>query len=666
MWLAETAVDLETLEVLAEAGIQFTVLAPHQAGRVRARGSEDWHDVGGARIDPTQAYVQTLPSGREINLFFYDGPISRAVAFEGLLSNGEKFAERLLSGFPAEREGAALMHIATDGETYGHHHRYGDMALAYALHHIESNNLAKLTNYGEFLEKFPPSCEVEIVENTSWSCAHGVGRWHSDCGCNSGGHDGWNQQWRGPLRHALDWLRDTLVPLYQQIASELVKDPWRARNDYIQIVLDRSPENISAFFARHATHKLSADERTRALRLLEMQRHAMLMFTSCGWFFDELSGIETVQVIFYAGRAIQLAQELFGDHLEEEFEKRLAAARGNIADHGSAADIYRHWVKPYAVDLQKVAAHYAISLLFSRHPDETPTYCYSAARMDFRRIESGRARLAVGRALITSRITEHSQLLTFGVLHLGDNNVIAGVRPSASAEGAYQETARELRDAFSRADIPATMRLLDKHFEGATYSLKSLFRDEQRRIVDIILQSILQEAEGAYRQIYEHHAPLMRFLGELTLPMPRVLTMSAEFVVNAALRRQFSSPDPDLDRIRALLDAARTDKVSLDAPGLGYAFKKNLDRLFTSLLEAPSDLGLLNKLASLVAMARALPFEVNLWRVQNVYHQLLRNAYPAMRELPEEESQAWTAKFEQLGRQLSFEISTETRPAAAA
>jgi alpha-amylase/alpha-mannosidase (GH57 family) len=368
MWLAETAVDLETLQVLAEAGIKFTVLAPHQAARVRGRGGENWEDVGGARIDPTMAYVQCLPSGREINVFFYDGPISRAVAFEGLLSNGETFAARLMSGFSETRERPELMHIATDGETYGHHHKYGDMALAYALHHIESNGLARLTNYGEFLDKFPPTHEVEIVENTSWSCAHGIERWRSDCGCNSGGHAGWNQQWRGPLRDALDWLRDTLVPLYEQSAAELLKDPARARNDYIDVVLDRSPENISAFFSRHARKRLLADERTRALRLLEMQRHAMLMFTSCGWFFDELSGIETTQVIFYAGRAIQLAQQLFGDHLEEHFEERLTTARSNLSEQGDAREIYRKWVKTSAVDLQKVAAHYAISLLFSRIP----------------------------------------------------------------------------------------------------------------------------------------------------------------------------------------------------------------------------------------------------------------------------------------------------------
>ena len=239
MWLAETAVDVETLEVLAEHDIKFTVLAPSQALHERRAGTTKFKNVEGGKIDPTRPYICNLPSGRSINLFFYDGPISRAVAFEGLLDNGETFANRLLSGFADNRRWAQLMHIATDGETYGHHHSKGDMALAYALHHIESNNLAKLTNYGEYLEINPPTHEVEIVENTAWSCVHGVGRWSRDCGCNSGGKPGWNQAWRAPLRAAFDYLRDELAPEYERKASELLHDPWQARDEYINVVLDR-------------------------------------------------------------------------------------------------------------------------------------------------------------------------------------------------------------------------------------------------------------------------------------------------------------------------------------------------------------------------------------------------------------------------------------------
>src|SRR5215813_1154080 len=322
MWLPETAVDLETLEVLAARGLKFTVLAPRQAARVRKIGGRSWKDVHVGRIDPTCAYLARLPSGKQINLFFYDGPISQAVAFEQLLNNGQNFVSRLESGFSDKRDWPQLMHIATDGETYGHHHKHGDMALAYVLDRIESGTQVRLTNYGEFLERFPPTHEVQIIENTSWSCSHGVERWKSDCGCNSG-RPGWRQAWRGPLRAALDYLRDCAAQIFEQHASPLLHDPWKARNDYIDVILDRSPEALWIFFEKHSRRQLRHEETSLALKLLEMQRHAMLMYTSCGWFFDELSGIETTQVIQYAGRTLQLYEDIFGQSLEPMFLDRL-------------------------------------------------------------------------------------------------------------------------------------------------------------------------------------------------------------------------------------------------------------------------------------------------------------------------------------------------------
>jgi alpha-amylase/alpha-mannosidase (GH57 family) len=666
MWLAETAVDTETLEVLAEAGIRFTILAPHQAARVRPLNElpdAEWQDVSRGQIDPTMVYLQRLPSGRAINLFFYDGPISRAVAFERLLNNGETFAERLLGGFSDERERAQLMHIATDGETYGHHKAHGDMALAYALHHIESNGLAQLTNYGEFLEKFPPTHEVQIAENTSWSCAHGVERWRSDCGCNSGGHTGWNQAWRGPLREALDWLRDTTAPLFGRAASELLCDPSAARDDYIQVLLERAPEVISSFLERHANHRLDAQERTRALMLLEMERHAMLMYTSCGWFFDELSGIETVQVLQYAGRVAQLAQQLFGDHVEEEFLRRLENVHGNLPERGNGRQLYEKWVQPAAITLEDVAAHYAIASLFQRHAETVPTYCYSVARLDYHLSQAGRARLGIGQALVTSRITEESLCTTFATLHFGDHNLVAGVRPDCERQE-YNALIPEAGATFENSDLPGAVRLLDRAFPGPHYSLKSLFRDEQRRIVESLIRGILGEAESSYRHIYDQHAPLMRFLADLGLPLPMVLEVSAEHVVNSALRREFAE-DPDLAHVRTLLEAARQERVTLHAAELGYVLRKTLDRNFTRLQEAPGDLALLSRLTSMVEMARSLPFEVSLWKAQNIFYQLLQSVYPTLREAQEEEARAWTAEFERLGELLLFSTSAVELPAAA-
>src|SRR5258708_6609519 len=415
MWLPETAVNLETLEVLAQHGIKFTILAPRQAAKVRKIGGRAWKDVSGGRIDPSRAYLARLPSGNRINLFFYDGPISQAVAFEKLLDSGERFVERLRSGFSEKRTRPQLMHIATDGETYGHHHKYGDMALAYALHKIESDQIARLTNYGEFLEKFPPAHEVQIAENTSWSCEHGVERWRDNCGCNTG-HPGWNQQWRRPLREALDYLGQRAAELFEDHGAELLRDPWEARNDYIDIVLDRSPDSQWVFFEKHSRRQLIHVETVAALKLLEMQRHVMLMFTSCGWFFDEQSGIESAQVLRYAGRVIQLAEEVTGGRLEPEFLHRLSQARSNIPEFGDGANVYNLLVKPAFADLCKVGAHFAISGMFNGR-QEHPRFCYEFKPEDTRLLDSGPANLPLGPAPATSQITLESRRLTFPFFH---------------------------------------------------------------------------------------------------------------------------------------------------------------------------------------------------------------------------------------------------------
>ncbi len=651
MWLPETAADTETLEVLAELGIKFTVLAPHQARESRKLGGKNPRNVEGGKIDPTRAYACPLPSGRTISLFFYDGPISRAVAFEGLLSNGETFANRLLSGFSEHRRWPQLMHIATDGETYGHHHRHGDMALAYALHHIESNNLAKITNYGEYLEKHPPTHEAGIIDNTSWSCVHGVERWKSDCGCNSGMKPGWRQHWRGPLRGALDFLRDSLMEPYRGRAAELLSDPAAARDDYINVVLDRSGENRREFLAHHASRDLSEPEQILVWKLLEMQRHLMLMYTSCGWFFDELSGIETVQVIMYAGRALQLAQDLFGDHMEERFLDKLAQARSNVLEHGDGAQIFMRWVKPAEVTLVSVGAHYAIRSLF--YGDSDSVFAYDVHLRDSKLAEAGRARLGFGHANICSRITQECADVIYAALHLGDHNVTAGVR-SFQGEGQYHRMAHEASETFAHADLPGTVRVLDRHFEGVTYSLKSLFRDEQRKIVREIMSSMLAEIDASYRQIYENHAPLMRFLNDLNTPMPKVLKLTAEFVTNGNLRRAFRDDDLDLDRIATLLDTAAREKIALDGAVLSYSLNQRLHALADEWQRQPEDLPTLERLAGVIAMVQSLPFEVDLWKLQNVYFTLQRQVAPEMAGRGDTQAQRWLRLFTELGEKLGI------------
>jgi alpha-amylase/alpha-mannosidase (GH57 family) len=658
MWLPETAVDLETLEVLAESGIGFTILAPRQARRVRQLRSREWQDVSGEKIDPTMAYTLRLPSGRSIAIFFYDDAIARAVAFGGLLSEGKQVAQRLIGAFSEACNRPQLVHIATDGETYGHHHRFGDMALAYALHCIESNNLAQITNYGEYLEKYPPTHEVEIVENTSWSCAHGVERWRSDCGCSSGGHPGWNQAWRAPLREALDWLRDTLCPKYEEKAGTLLKDSWAARDDYIAVILDRSPESVEWFLSQHATRELNEAEKIAVLKLLELQHYAMLMYTSCGWFFDELSGIEAVQIIQYAGRALQLAEQVFGDAIEPRFLEILERAKSNIPRYGNGRRIYEKFVKLAMVDLTKVAAHYAISSLFEDYGEQPRIYCYGIDLEDYQSFVAGVVKLAVGRAKVFSEITQESSMMSFGVLHFGDHNLNAGVR-EYQGEEAYQLMVQEVTQAFSSAEFAEVIRQLDKHFGASTYSLRTLFRDEQRKVLNRILESTLAEVETMYRQVYELRYPLMRFLTDLGNPLPRAFHTAAEFILNIDLRRALSSDTLDMERAWSLLDDARVWNVDLDAAGLGYLFKQTLEQMMEEFASTPEELPLLQEIVSAVGLARSLNFEVNLWKVQNIYYEMLLTNYPGFKRRAkkgDETAEEWVTQFISLGEQLSIQI----------
>jgi alpha-amylase/alpha-mannosidase (GH57 family) len=491
MWLAETAVNRHVLDLLAQEGSLYTVLAPNQCARVRPYQPENlsnWFETPNDSVDPSQPYRVCLDEGRSISVFFYNGPNSRAIAFESLLDSGEKFGERLLSGFKAQPSGphdrAQLSHVATDGESYGHHHKHGEMALSFAMHWLEEKGHATLTNYGEFLEKFPPAWEAEVAENTSWSCSHGVERWRSDCGCN-GGKPGFNQRWRGPLREALDLLRDETAPLAEAFAKDLLIDLWAARDAYIHVVLnrenpDRAPESLERFFADHSGRPLTPDERITVLTLMEMERHTQLMYTSCGWFFDEISGIETVQIIAYAGRVLQLAQHLFGQRddsgapriigadgatLESRFLAILAEAKSNIPDVGDGAEVYRQYVTGMKIGLEQVGAHYAISSIFRSYPEDGQIFCFDVHRDVHEVFVSGRGKVALGRAKVRSRITEETEEICFAVLHLGDQNLSAAVRRYTAADAvAFDTFTADVRAAIRKADLPEIIRLIDRFF----------------------------------------------------------------------------------------------------------------------------------------------------------------------------------------------------------
>jgi hypothetical protein len=529
------------------------------------------------------------------------------------------------------------------------------MALAFVLNYIETKELARLTNYGEYLALHPPTHEVEIFANSSWSCSHGVERWRSDCGCHIGWHPEWNQTWRVSLRESLDWLRDAVAADFKNKANELLHDPWSARNDYLEVVLDRSSAVIDEFLKKHARRSLSDTDTVTVLKLLELQRHAMLMYTSCGWFFDDLAGIETVQVISYAARCLQLAQELFGNSLESDFLEILGRAKSNLAKKGDGQQLYERLVKPSRFDLAKVGAHYGVGTLFNDYPEQAKVYCYTAESQDRQIHEAGRASLVLGKTRVTSDITLESAAFGFAVLHLGDHNLSAGVREFPDHHS-YDLMVKDVSDAFASADFTETLRVLDRNFGDSVYSLKSLFPDEQRRILELMLKTTLEETEAAYRQLYEDHAPLLQFLKDTGSPPPKAFYVAAELVLNADLHRSFQDGNLDLNRIEYLLEEAQLEGVSLDSTSLEYSFRKALERLAKRLAANPSDFGMLQRVEDATTLVSRLPFEVDLWKVQNICYEMLQTIYEEYQvraQQGHEEARSWLRHFNTIAQNLA-------------
>ena len=658
MWLAETAADAETLDVLARHGIKFTIMSPFQASRAREIGKRNWKDVNGGHLDPTRGYLIKLGEGRTITAFFYDAPVSQAIAFERLLASGERFAQRLAGSFDDGRGWDQLVHIATDGESYGHHHRHGEMALAYALQHIEKSGIARLTNYAEYLEKHPPTHEAQIHEKSAWSCSHGVGRWMRDCGCNSGGHSGWNQAWREPLRNALDWLRDQLAPLYENKMAQFVRDPWKTRDDYIYVILNRSAENVEGFFNERKTRGLSEPDKVNALKLLELQRHAMLMYTSCGWFFDELSGIETVQVVQYAARALQLAKDVLDADLEPAFLERLDVARSNIPEKGGGRQVYETHVKSAMIDWPKAVAHYAISSIFHHYDKHTRIFSFSVGDEDRQTFTAGKTRLVIGRAKIISEITKESDTLSYAMLYMGEHNVTGGVKRFPSREQ-YDTMARELKAAYDAADFPETIRVLDRHFGQTQYSLKSLFKDEQRRILDEILASTREDLEGRFKLITERYEPLSRFMQSVHAPSPPALEAVFDMVMHGEIRRAIEADKPDLERLRSLLDTAQSHNGRVLDEDISFCIKTKLEQLMHELAADPSDANRISKIQKLAEAVMPVDLGLNLWKVQDIYWDLLQKVAPEFRQRAQAGDAAardWINQFAELGERLSFGV----------
>ena len=533
MWLAETAVDDETLKYLEENGIKFTVLSPYQALKFRQEGDKDWQDVSWGNIDPARSYRYYIKSapGKFIDLFFYDGAISRSVAFDELLKDGNKFIKRLKEGISDCRDYPQLINIATDGESYGHHTKFGDMALSYVLKIRAKDEGFKITNYAEYLDKYRSNCEVDIKQASSWSCFHGVGRWKEDCGCSTGGHPGWNQKWRKPLRDALDYLRDELIVVFENEGQKYFDNVWNVRNKYINVILDRNEMNVKKFQQENFKPDLTDDDKVHAMELLEIQRQAMLMYTSCGWFFSEISGIETVQIMKYAARAMQLASRFTSKNLEEKFLEILSQAKSNIPEFGTGKDIFERFVKPSIITVKQIATLWALSSLYQDFEDEENVYCYTITRKAYKKVQKNSSTFIVGHIEIQSKITLQKSNVMFALMQYAGGDFHCTIK-EYSDDAEFNRIKNDLIKIYTMNTLTEIIRALDEYFGKEYFTLKDIFIEERRKILQILLKGKLEKFSQTYQEMYDEGKGSIYHLQGLGLSIPDEFKISAEYALS--------------------------------------------------------------------------------------------------------------------------------------
>jgi alpha-amylase/alpha-mannosidase (GH57 family) len=683
MWLAETAVDAATLEALIDEGIRFIVLAPSQAERCRplptqSQPDPEWHEVGGAQIDPTRPYRCFIEDGRSIDIFFYDGPISRDMGFNSLLSSADYLAGRLGQAIKGDGRPSQLISVATDGETFGHHKLGTEKCLAYAFTEVFPKWGWTITNFAHYLSLSPPTWEVVLKPVTAWSCAHGVDRWQDDCGC--GEVNGWHQKWRRPLRDALDWLRDRLIEVYETFGHKFFDDPWSVRDEYIQVILDRSPQSIEQFLQRHQCHPLSETERLDALRLLEMQRHALLMYTSCGWFFEEISRPEGVQILRYAARALELAAEVAGVQLEAEFLQRLAQAPSNLDAYRDGEAVYHQSVVPAQVSFKQVAAHYAISSLFTHYAQQEQVYCYEAQQLDYHKQQMGALTLAVGQVKLTSKIIGESHHFTFAAFHLGGWDFHCCIQPFGGRRN-YTPVKEKLFAVLKEASAAQLIMSMNQLFGNQSFNLQHLFAEERHRIMHLLTAKTKKHLDQLYTQVYRDNYSILVAFQRDELPVPQELQVAAEIALShrcslaiAALEKSPGDPQwaaNHLAELAAIAAEANHLRCRLHVPEAKPTLETLILRSLEPLLSNPNPdtlPGDIQRLVQAIEIAEQLHLDLSLNRVQERYYACLHDEIIPRclsRQLPGNESAANTCPWDLsqllpllgLGEKLGVDVS---------
>ena len=670
MWLAETAADGDSLLALAEQGIRYTVLAPHQAAAVRPLGKGGWTEYGSDGVDPTRPYLCRLPGDHEIVLFFYDGPISRSIAFEGALSSGSRFLERLRQGFSDHRDWPQLLTVAVDGETFGHHSRFGEMALAWVLERLQRDGDIRLTNFGAFLAEHPPEWEVQLRERTSWSCAHGVERWRDDCGCTTGGQPGWTQAWRRPLRESLDWLKDRLDETYHQ--SGLFHDPDAARDDYLGLLLNDTPELRQTFLQAHLAVPPGSREQVSAWKALEMQRCALLMFTSCAWFFDDVSRIEPRQVLAYAARGLQLALE-FNHNWEPAFVEKLREAESNVPEMQNGAYQYETYVRPLLVDLSRVVAHSAIVGLAVGGQVPTSVYCYEVEPVDLSGDRVGGTALSMGRVNVRDRLTGAGEAVSFCVVHFGGHDFHCAVRGVLDIAD-YEAVRERILTQYRSHSVTEVIRTIDETFGLRYYTLRDLFQEERRHVLYQVSDETLRRTEAIYRRLYEENRQLMAFAKETSVEVLRSFRYASSFVLGVDIRRALNAPlDEQLPgRLIWLAEEAGRWGAEVEAEQIGWRLRERLEEATDALAAAPDDVSLARTVDRLLDVSHAFDVTPDLIGVQTRFHEICARVYRRDAMAAAEPGSAPTRspivlrRLAEIGSRLGFHPDVCTMPPAAA
>ena len=626
MWLAETACDDETLEVLADCGIKFTILSPHQAKAIRKMNTEKWTDVSWGTIDPARAYRYYIKSSKDkskyIDLFFYDGSISKSVAFDELLTDGNKFISRLKDGRSDQRDYNQLVHIATDGESYGHHTKFGDMALSYILKVRAKDEGFEITNYANYLEQEGVQFEVDIKDVSSWSCAHGVGRWMCDCGCSTGGGPGWNQKWRKPLREALDYLRDEMIVIYEENAQKYFSDVWKARNEYIDVVLDRCKTTINNFIESNQKFDLEKTDLINALKLLEIQRHAMLMYTSCGWFFSEISGIETTQIMKYAARAIQLAKAFSSKDLESDFLKILSRAQSNIPGFGTGKDVYEKFVKPSVVSIKQIASLWASSSMHDSLEENTGFYCYNIKKRYYKYVSKGATAFASGRIEIESKITLEKYDFFFAVLQFPEGDFHCAIKSYDDADN-IQDLISSLIKTYTNGPTTEVIRALDNIFGNEYYTLKDIMVEDRSRILLSVLKDKLGKFSNNYRDVYMEGKSFVSQLIELGISVPVEYKLAAQYTLSNDFNELFKDAVNIIDeelvtRACEINEEAKTFQIEIDKTPTGNLFSRQLQNSVYNFVKN-FEVHRLEKILKLFECINKLGLKVDIAEAQNMY-----------------------------------------------